>query len=61
MKNQKVVSPDIMDSVVCAEWLGTSVSTLKRMVAEGAIPYFLVGKRVRFSKAALADWMQNQR
>ena len=37
--------------------LQVSVSTVKRLIREGSIPCRRVGSRVRFSRAALLDWL----
>ena len=44
-----------------AKYLQCSVSTLRRMVTRDQIPYFRVGKLVRFRRADIDAWLTKYR
>ncbi len=45
--------PDVLNVSRCAEVLGVSAQTIRRLVASGELPSIRVGRSVRVTKAAL--------
>ncbi len=44
-----------------ARWLGISKQTVYQWVCQRRIPYFKVGKLVRFNQIELERWIQSQK
>ena len=44
-----------------AERLGTTVRHVRRLVAERRLPYYKVGRLVRFDPAEIKHWLQTRR
>ena len=44
-----------------AERLGTTVRHVRRLVAERRLPYYKVGRLVRFDPAEITQWLQTRR
>jgi excisionase family DNA binding protein len=55
-----LVSP-LIDICGVAEVLGVTPRHIQRLVAERRIPYLKVGRFVRFDRAELNDWLDQQR
>jgi len=53
-------SDDIMTIEALAEYLKISRSTLYKLVQDGRLPGQKVGKRWRFHRAAIDDWLGQQ-
>jgi excisionase family DNA binding protein len=49
---------DIMTTREVAEYLRTSVETIKRMARRGALPAAKLGRNWRFRKADIDDWLE---
>jgi excisionase family DNA binding protein len=49
---------DIMTTQEVAEYLRTSVETIKRMARRGALPAAKLGRNWRFRKADIDDWLE---
>jgi excisionase family DNA binding protein len=47
----------LIDIPTLAEWLGTSVRHVRRLVAEKRIPYIKVGYLIRFDPAEIQQWL----
>ncbi len=43
-----------------AEYLGTTISHIRKMIYHKEIPFFKVGKSVRFRKDELDQWMSER-
>lgn len=44
-----------------AEWLGITVRHVRRLVAERRIPYYKVGRLVRFDSEEIKAWLGTRR
>lgn len=53
-------SEDIMTIEALAAYLQISKSTLYKLVQDGRLPGQKVGKRWRFHKGAIDDWLRQQ-
>ncbi len=51
----------IVDVTRLADELGVNVSFVRRLVWERRIPYFKIGKLVRFDLAEVHDWLDQSR
>lgn len=51
----------IVDVTRLADALGVNVSFVRRLVCERRIPYFKIGKLVRFDLAEVHDWLDQCR
>ena len=51
----------LLDIEGVAVWLGTSHRHVRRLVAEGRIPYLKIGHYVRFDDEEVARWIDGQR
>lgn len=49
---------EIMTTQEVAEYLRTSVETIKRMARRGALPAAKLGRNWRFRKADIDDWLE---
>ncbi len=49
---------EIMTTQEVAEYLRTSVETIKRMARRGALPGAKLGRNWRFRKADIDDWLE---
>ena len=47
----------IMTAEEVADWLSTDRTSIYRLARGGAIPCFHIGRRVRFSRGALEQWI----
>jgi excisionase family DNA binding protein len=50
--------PEVMSIEELAEYLKISVSTLYKLAQEGGLPGKKVGRRWRFLKGAIDDWLR---
>lgn len=51
----------LVDIECIAEYLGDSVRHIRRLVDEKRIPYFKVGRLVRFDRAEIDRWLEDNR
>ncbi|MHB1486657.1 MAG: helix-turn-helix domain-containing protein [Acidimicrobiales bacterium] len=51
----------LLDIEGLAEWLGTSVRHVRRLVAERRVPYLKVGHLVRFDPEDIAYWITERK
>jgi excisionase family DNA binding protein len=51
----------IVDVTGLADELGVNVSFVRRLVWERRIPYFKIGKLIRFDLAEVHDWLDQRR
>jgi len=51
---------EVMNIRQASQYLGVSPDTLYKYVSEEKIPAFKRGKRWKFKKSPLDDWMENQ-
>lgn len=54
-------SVDLMDTRGAAEYIGVTERFIRRLVEERRIPYFKIGKFVRFSASDLDDFLVSAR
>jgi len=52
--------PSLIDIESVASSLGVGVRHVRRLVAEGRIPYFKVGHFVRFDPEELVQWLEQR-
>ena len=43
-----------------AEYLKCSISTVRKMVRNNAVPYFRTSKKINFDKQAIDKWVKEQ-
>ena len=55
------LTPPLVDIHCVAEVLGVTPRHIQRLVAERRIPYLKVGRFVRFDRAELSVWLDQQR
>jgi excisionase family DNA binding protein len=53
--------PPLVDIPTIASLLGVTERHVRRLVFEERIPYFKVGRYVRFDTAEIASWLQDHR
>ena len=49
-----------MDYKGCSEMTGLAERTLRNMVSKKKIPYYKLGKSVRFSREKISAWMEER-
>ena len=49
---------DVFDYYGLSEYLKMTPGTLRQMVMKGEIPHFKIGRRVRFSKEQINNWLK---
>lgn len=54
-------SEGLMSMQECADYLGSSYSVLRKMAADGEVPFVMLGKKRMFSRKALGEWMERNR
>jgi excisionase family DNA binding protein len=47
----------LIDIPTLAQWLGTSIRHVRRLVAERRVPYFKVGHLIRFDPEEIWQWL----
>ena len=55
------IIPQLLTIDQVAERLGITVRHVRRLVAERHLPYYKVGRLVRFDPAEIAQWLQTRR
>lgn len=55
------VRAPLVDIEGLADWLGTSVRHVRRLVAEKRLPYLKVGHLVRFDPEDIACWIKEKK
>ena len=50
----------LLDAKQCANLLRLKVSTIYALVHQQRIPYFKIGRAVRFRESTLEDWLRSQ-
>lgn len=58
-KTNEVSEKILMNQDEAAAFIGVSRPTLRRWTRDAGVPYVMVGKRVRYYRAALLDWLNN--
>ena len=53
--------PVLLDIETVAECLGISMRQVRRMVAEGQIPYVRIGGLIRFDPDEIVQWIDERR
>jgi excisionase family DNA binding protein len=53
--------PELMSIDQLAQRLGINVRHVGRLVAEKRVPYYKVGRLVRFDPAEIATWLEGRR
>ena len=53
--------PDLMSIDQLAQRLGITVRHVRRLVAEKRVPYYKVGRLVRFDSAEIRGWLESRR
>ncbi|WP_273993824.1 helix-turn-helix domain-containing protein [Vibrio parahaemolyticus] len=63
LQQQKVelLGKDILTVDECAALLGLSTNQLYKLTSSAEIPYFKLGKHLRFGRQAIMDWVEEQR
>ncbi|HCH2618342.1 TPA: helix-turn-helix domain-containing protein [Vibrio parahaemolyticus] len=63
LQQQKVelLGKDILTVDECAALLGLSTNQLYKLTSSAAIPYFKLGKHLRFERQAIMNWVEEQR
>ncbi len=56
-----MTSSPMMNVEAAAERLGCSVKHVRNMIYERRIPYFKVGRLIRFDPDVLENWVQSNR
>jgi excisionase family DNA binding protein len=51
----------LLDIEEVASWLGVEAGFVRRLIAQRRIPFFKIGKYVRFDPEDLAAWIDRQR
>ena len=49
-----------MNADQVAEYLGIAVGTVYNKVSRGEIPFFKVGRAVRFRRSVIDEWVEEQ-
>ncbi len=44
-----------------ADWLGITEVTVRRLMAKGELPYYTVGRSVRFRRPEIEEYLQRRR
>lgn len=60
-QTQTRITPTLVDIATAAQQLSVTVRFMRRLVDERRIPYFKIGKYVRFDPADLARFVQSGR
>jgi excisionase family DNA binding protein len=55
---EQVVHLEVMSRQEACAYVGVSLSTLERLIREGALPVVKLGRRVLIRKASLEAWLQ---
>jgi excisionase family DNA binding protein len=53
--------PQLLDIDQLAQRLGITVRHVRRLVADKRVPYYKVGRLVRFDQAEITDWLATRR
>jgi excisionase family DNA binding protein len=53
--------PELMSIDQLAQRLGITVRHVRRLVAEKRVPYYKVGRLVRFDPAEITQWLETRR
>jgi excisionase family DNA binding protein len=53
--------PQLLTIDQLAQRLGVTVRHVRRLVAEKRVPYYKVGRLVRFDPAEITDWLATRR
>ena len=53
--------PQLLSIEELAARLGITVRHVRRLVAEKRVPYYKVGRLVRFDPAEIAQWLESRR
>ncbi|HVA75658.1 MAG TPA: helix-turn-helix domain-containing protein [Acidimicrobiales bacterium] len=53
--------PQLLDIDQLAQRLGITVRHVRRLVADKRVPYYKVGRLVRFDQAEITQWLQTRR
>ncbi|EJG1668939.1 helix-turn-helix domain-containing protein [Vibrio parahaemolyticus] len=63
LQQQKVelLGKDILTVDECAALLGLSTNQLYKLTSSAEIPYFKLGKHLRFERQAIMDWVEQMR
>lgn len=59
--NLEKLTAEMIDVNECAQILGLSVSTLRKMCMRKEIPYHKLGRMVRFYKPDLINWLKKNK
>lgn len=51
---------EIMNIKELSEYLKISISTVRRLIQKGEIPFFKISSQYFFSKTAINDWINSQ-
>ena len=51
----------LLDIAGCADYIGSSIRHVRRMVAERTIPHYKVGHYIRFDPDELDEWLRRHR
>lgn len=49
-----------MDVIALSQYLGCSVSMVRKLIRTKAIPFYRVGTKILFEKSAIDWWISNQ-
>jgi excisionase family DNA binding protein len=53
--------PQLLDIDQLAQRLGITVRHVRRLVADKRVPYYKVGRLVRFDQTEITDWLATRR
>jgi excisionase family DNA binding protein len=56
-----IATSDLLDVNLLARRLGVTERFIRRLVDERRVPFFKLGKFVRFDPAEIDEWVQSQR
>jgi excisionase family DNA binding protein len=57
MKITEPQTDEVLDYRGLSKYMKVAYGTLRHWVMEGKIPYFKIGRNVRFSKKAIDEWL----
>ncbi len=55
LKAEQTVAPEL-DTVAVAKMLGCSEATVRRMIKEGLLPHYRIGRQIRFNREVLEEY-----
>lgn len=59
--DEKISDNDLMDFLETSKFLKVSPNTLRQKYQDWQLPYFTVGRNIRFSRVAVWKWLHTNR